>query len=70
MVIDGWQQPVGPNRIDWSPIQPTPAAAQQMLDVIAKLEGIDKKLGARECKLKAKDKAKFKAKLKRRANKK
>lgn len=66
-VIDQWQQP-GPNSVTWTVQKPDPATAEQMLKVIELLEKIDKKLGSKDCKVKAKDKAKFKRKLKRRAD--
>lgn len=69
-VMDSWTNPTSPNQVPWSPLMPTPATAQQMLEVIAKLEAIDKSLNAINCKLEASAKKKFKAKLKRRANRK
>lgn len=68
VVVDDWQR--GLNQIQWTPTYPDPATAQQMLDVIKRLEALDKKMDALECKLKAPVKEAFKRKLKRRAAKK
>lgn len=56
----------GPNAIPWPLIQQDPALAKQMLDLLAKLEAIDKRLGQLEqCKVSAKEKKSLKAKLRR-----
>ena len=66
MVIDQWQQPASPNYIPWPTVQHDPALALQMLEVIKRLEALDKRLGLLEqCKIATKDKAKLKRKLKR-----
>lgn len=59
------QQP-GPNAVPWSTIQADPKLAQQMLDVLKKLEAIDKRLGQLEsCTVSAKEKKALKARLRR-----
>jgi hypothetical protein len=56
----------GPNAIPWPLIQQDPALAQQMLDLLAKLEAIDKRLGQLEqCKVSVKEKKALKARLRR-----
>jgi hypothetical protein len=56
----------GPNAIPWPQIVADPKLAQQMLDILAKLEAIDKRLGQLEsCKVSAVEKKKLKAKLRR-----
>ena len=58
--------PVGPNAIPWPTIHSDPRLAQQMLEILAKLEVIDKRLGQLEqCKVTAKEKKALKAKLRR-----
>jgi hypothetical protein len=50
-------------------IQADPKLAQQMLDILAKLEAIDRRLGQLEqCKVSAKAKKNLKARLRRIAN--
>jgi hypothetical protein len=59
-----------PNAVPWSLIQKDPELAAQMLEVLKKLEAIDRKLGLLEqCLVAQKDKKKIKAKLRRIANK-
>lgn len=54
----------GPNAVPWPVIQKDPELAQQMLDILAKLEAIDKRLGQLEqCKVTAKEKTILKTKL-------
>lgn len=54
----------GPNAIPWPKIESDPKLAQQMLDILAKLEAIDKRLGMLEqCKISAAAKKSLKAKL-------
>jgi hypothetical protein len=71
MVINDWMK--GPNRIDdFDPYKRlpeliTPSLAQQMLEVLKRLDEIDKKLNALDCKLKEPEKARIVRKLKRRA---
>jgi hypothetical protein len=71
MVIKDWQE--GPNRIPdftpWQRLPPviTPELAQQMLEVLRRLDAIDKRLNALDCALKEPEKAKIVRKLKRRA---
>lgn len=73
MVITDWQNPSSPNHIpQWQPSQPlpyivTPDLAAQMLEVLKRLDAIDKKLGALDCKLKEPAKKKIISQLKRRA---
>ncbi len=56
----------GPNAIPWPLIQQDPALAPQMLEVLKKLEAIDKRLGQLEnCKVTVKDKKNLKARLRR-----
>lgn len=81
MLYGDWQHPTWPgpqypgtvptpNAIPWPQIQADPKLAQQMLEVLTKLEAIDKRLGLLEqCKLTAKEKKNFKARLKRIAKK-
>lgn len=69
-VIGPWTQPSDPNYIPWSKQFPPRDTAAQMLDIIQRLEALDKKMGAIECKLEEAAKKKFKRKLQRRASKK
>jgi hypothetical protein len=63
-IIETWRQPQSPNYIPWRTVVSDPALAQQMLDIIKRLEAIDKRLGLMEqCKLSAKDKKNFKRRL-------
>jgi hypothetical protein len=60
----------GPNAISWNVIQQDPKLAQMMLEALAKLEAIDKRLGLMEqCLVEKDEKKKVKAKLKRIAKK-
>lgn len=68
-VVGPWTTPMDPNYIPWTKQLPTPDTAAQILDVIRRLEALDKKLGAIECKLEEAEKEKFKKKLRRRAGK-
>jgi hypothetical protein len=62
--------PAGPNAVPWNIIQQDPMLAQQMLDVLKRLEAIDKRLGQMEqCKVSAKEKKALKARLRRIAKK-
>lgn len=68
MPIEPWKP--GPNAVPWPTIQSDPQLAQQMLDILAKLEAIDKRLGQLEqCKVTAKEKRALKQKLRRIAKK-
>lgn len=59
-----------PNAIPWPLIQQDPSLAQQMLDVLAKLEALDKRLGKMEqCAVSAREKKNLKARLRRIAKK-
>ena len=59
-----------PNAIPWQQITKDPTLAAQMLEVIQRLEAIDKRLGLLEqCKIAAPEKKKIKAKLRRIAKK-
>lgn len=59
-----------PNAIPWPLIQHDPALAQQMLDVLKKLEALDKRLDKMEqCKVTAREKKNLKARLRRIAKK-
>lgn len=75
-VAEQWQTPGAPNSVPgWSPGMPlpqliTPDTAQQMLEVLRRLDELDKKLGALECKLKAQAKKRLIGQLTRRARKK
>jgi hypothetical protein len=60
MVIDAWRQPQNPNYI---PMPPPPEVAQMMLDIIRRLEALDEKVNAIDCKLKEDEKREFKAAL-------
>lgn len=54
----------GPNAIPWPLIQQDPALAAQMLEVLAKLEALDKRLGTMEqCKVSLDEKQKIKKAL-------
>lgn len=62
--------PPPPNAIPWPLIQQDPALAAQMLEVLKRLEAIDKRLGlVEQCKVAAPEKKKIKAKLRRIAKK-
>lgn len=64
------QWPPQPNAIPWPTIEKDPALAAQMLEVLKKLEAIDRRLGLLEqCKVEAGEKKRIKAKLKRIAKK-
>lgn len=59
-------QPNLPNAIPWPRIEADPALAQQMLEVLKRLEAIDKRLGLMEqCAVAEPEKKKVKAKLRR-----
>lgn len=59
------------NSIPWSTIQSDPKLAEQMLEVLKKLEAIDKRLGMLEqCKVSADEKKKLKSELRKIARKK
>lgn len=61
----------GPNAVPWPVIQQDPALAQQMLEILAKLESIDKRLGQLEqCKVTREQKKSLKRKLRRIAKRK
>lgn len=68
MVVDGWRNPQSPNHIPWKQVEPD--TASQMLEVLKRLDAIDKAVGAIDCKLKELEKQKFIKKLKRKAKKK
>lgn len=56
----------GPNAIPWQQIQKDPELAKQMLEVLKKLEAIDRRLGQLEnCKVSAPEKKALKARLRR-----
>jgi hypothetical protein len=59
-----------PNAIPWPTIQADPKLAQQMLDVLARLEAIDKRLNNIDCKVEKASKRKIVSNLKRIAKKK
>lgn len=60
----------GPNAIPWPQIVADPKLAQQMLDILAKLEAIDKRLGQVEnCKISEPAKKDIKARLRKIAKK-
>lgn len=67
MITQQWTQPGQLNYVPWTQQFPDPKLAQQMLDVIERLEKIDKALNAIDCKLEVKEKTAFKRKLKQRA---
>lgn len=59
-----------PNAIPWSQIEKDPALAAQMLEVLKRLEAIDKRLGLLEqCAVAEPEKKRIKAKLRRIAKK-
>lgn len=59
-----------PNSIPWHTIQADPALAAQMLEVLKRLEAIDKRLNNLDCKVEKDQKVKITANLKRIAKKK
>ena len=65
-VAGGWMNP-GPNYVPWTPSHPDPATAAQMLEILRRLDEIDKKLGAKDCKLNESEKVAFEKKLQERA---
>lgn len=65
MVVEQWTNPLQPNHVPFHQIDPT--TAMQMLEVIRRLEEIDKRLNAIDCKLEKKSKDSFKKKLRQRA---
>jgi hypothetical protein len=73
MVLNDWMRKDSPNHIPgfepYKPLPPVidPQLAKQMLDVLKRLDEIDKKLGALDCKVNEKDKEKITTKLRRRA---
>jgi hypothetical protein len=68
MVMDQWQNPTLPNYIPPLQWQSDPVLARQMLEVLQRLEAIDKKLGLLErCKFSKPVKDGFKKKLRRAA---
>lgn len=67
MVVGTLTNPASTNFIPWGPLTPTPDVSKRLLDVIDRLEKIDKRLGLIECSVEAKKKRAFKAKLRRRA---
>jgi hypothetical protein len=68
MVIDQWQQPSSPNFIPQTQWMSDPALAAQMLEVLKRLEEIDKKLGLLEqCRFTQAQKRGLKKKLRRAA---
>jgi hypothetical protein len=79
-VIDGWRDPTwplitphnplpwnpSPNAIPWPLIQQDPSLALQMLEVIKRLEALDKRLDKMEqCAVTAREKKNLKARLRR-----
>lgn len=76
LVVDDWMNPRSPNNIpDFSPFKQLPALitpdiAKQMLEVLRRLDALDKRLGLHECKLNELEKSKIVKKLKRRATRK
>lgn len=68
MVIDGWRNPFDVNHVKQETI--TPQIALQMLDIIARLEKLDQRLNAIDCKLKEAEKTEYKNMLRERAKKK
>lgn len=79
LVVKDWQHPtwptaepgitVSPNAMPWGMIQADPKLAQQMLDILQRLEAIDKKLGNIECLCTDKTKKKIRANLRKIAKK-
>jgi mannose/fructose-specific phosphotransferase system component IIA len=64
MVIDNWKLPTSPNYIPPNVIQSDPNLARMMLEIIEKLDALDKKVNAIDCKLQEKEKEEFKQILK------
>jgi len=74
MVVDQWfpQQPTQPwpNQVPWPVVQKDPELARQMLEVLERLEALDKRFGLLEqCKVAEPEKRRIKAKLRRIAKK-
>lgn len=81
MMVDAWQTWPKPTVSPWLPQavpyfppvdfnKPDPETAKQMLEILAKLEALDKRLGLIDCKIEQAVKDKFVRKLKRAAAKK
>lgn len=70
VVVHDWQNKQSPNYIPWTQSWPTPPVAQEMLEIMKRLDELDKKLGAIDCRLTEKEKVKFELKVKRRAKQK
>lgn len=70
VVTHGWLDQTSPNHIPWTVLSPNPELAKQMLDVIALLEKLDKRMGVVECLLEKEQKAAFKKKLRARSKRK
>lgn len=49
MVIEGWRQPSSPNYVPFTQQYPDPETALRMLEILEKLDAIDKRLGKLEC---------------------
>lgn len=64
MIYDYYHQPQRYQTV-WPVVQNDPALAAQLLEVIKRLEAIDKRLGDIECKVERKKKAALKRDLKR-----
>lgn len=70
MVLDSITTPHNPNYMKWTRQYPTPDVALQLIEVIQRLDKIDKQLGLLDCKIEARAKKQFMKKLERRAAKK
>lgn len=69
-LVGPWTNPNDQQFMPWTRNYPDPALASQMLEIIKRLDAIDKRLGLMDCKLDAATKKKFVRKLQRRAKKK
>lgn len=59
MVMGGWTDPIGPNYIPLPTIQQDTDLAKKMLEIIKKLDEIDRKVGAKDCSLENEYKEKY-----------
>ncbi len=66
LVVDAWRDTRNPNFIPFTLQSPDADLARQMLEVIRRLDAIDKKLGLKDCKLSAATKDELIAELERR----
>ena len=73
MVVGGWGTPGSNNYFNFSEWQNNPlgpSVSRDMLEVLKKLEELDKKMGLKECAVEEKEKDSFKKRLQKLADKK